>query len=220
MNPELYEKHYKFEWNHRAYLSSSSNIPIGVMSVIGGALTVIIQKFPYNSSVETTLFIFCVSLSIASLLAAVIYLFLATIGYQYERIATPKKLENYYNELLQWWEENGGGEKEAQEDHANFVLSKLAEATEINALNNKKKSLYLYKTNFLLAVSFVFLAISSVPYLVKTAHNEQTVYRVELVNPQTFDVEDKRDDTQKTTTTNESEAKTGAPKTKTGGTSK
>ena len=182
MNPDLYEKHYEFEWNHRAYLSSAQNIPIAVMSIVGGALAVLIQKFPYSSGWETNIFIIFISLAILFLVLSIVHLFKAIIGYQYERIATPLKLEQYYYELLEWWKKyGGGGEKEAREDHQKFILKKIAEATETNAKNNKTKSLFLYKTNVLLAVTFIFLSLASVPYLVKTVNKSDNVYKVELI---------------------------------------
>ncbi|MCI5141623.1 MAG: hypothetical protein D3909_07820 [Candidatus Electrothrix sp. ATG1] len=182
MNPDLYEKHYEFEWNHRAYLSSAQNIPIAVMSIVGGVLAVLIQKFPYSSGWETKLFIFLVSLAVLFLILSIIHLFKAIIGYQYERIATPLKLEQHYNELLEWWlEHGGGGEKEAREDHEKFILKRIAEATETNAKNNKTKSLFLYKTNVLLAVTFVSLSLASVPYLIKTVNKSDKTYKVELI---------------------------------------
>ncbi len=184
MNSDLYEKHYEFEWNHRAYLSSAQNIPIAVMSIVGGALAVLIQKFPYSTGWETKLFIVFIFLAVLFLIFSIIQLFKAIVGYQYERIATPLKLEKYYDELLEWWVKHGdGGEKEAGEDHQKYVLKKIAEATEANANNNKTKSLFLYKTNILLAVTFVFLALSSVPYLVKTVNKSDKVYQIKLIEP-------------------------------------
>ena len=184
MKPELYEKHYEFEWNHRTYLSSAQNVPIGVMSLLGGALTILIQKFPYGNNLETIIYVALISISILLFAIAIYFLFRAIIGYEYKRVATPLKLKEHYEKLLEWWQKHGdGGEAEAQKDLEEFVYQKMAEATEVNAKNNRDKSHFLYKTNKFLAISFLFLALSAIPYLFETINKDESTYKVDIVKP-------------------------------------
>ena len=72
MKQNIYKDHYQFEWDHRAHLTSFLNIPIAVTTVMGGAVTVMAQKFPYEQSeILTIAFLVCLTLAIICLLLVI-----------------------------------------------------------------------------------------------------------------------------------------------------
>jgi hypothetical protein len=182
MDPKIYKDHYEFEWNHRSYLTSALNIPIAVATVLGSAEVVLLQKFPFYQDITTYIFVFLWVCSICFLISALIFLFKAIHGYTYQRIPTPSMLKSHYEELKAWWERNGGTEKDAEKDHDDFFYKRMEEAIEKNATNNKNKSAYIAKSNRSLILALIFLAVSSVPYSIKTINKPQKIIKVELVN--------------------------------------
>lgn len=183
MRSEIYKDHYEFEWSHRSHLTAALNIPIAVATVLGGGITVVVQKFPYEDEAVTYVFVLLVSMAVLSLVLAIAFLFFSFLGYQYQRIPTPLKIKEHHNQLIDWWKKNGGGEKEARKDLDEFIDLRMGEAVEVNSANNRKKSAFLYKTNLSLAVTFILLGFSVIPYAVKTIGHDGTVYRVEIVSP-------------------------------------
>lgn len=181
MKSDIYKDHYQFEWDHRSHITSALNVPIAVATVIGGAITVMAQKFPYSNEVITWFFVPLPSLGAISIIVSAVFLFKAFHGYQYQRIPTPQTLRNYYDKLVEWHNQYGNGKADADKEFDDYFHKRMAEATEINARNNKAKSAYLYRTNTSLAVSLLFVAIASVPFLIKTVAAGEKIQLVKIV---------------------------------------
>ncbi len=182
MNHEIYKDHYQFEWDHRSHITSALNIPIAVSTVLGGAVTVMAKIYPYDQSGITYVFVGALLLAVICIALSVYFLFKALHGYQYQRVPTPLKLKSYYDDLLSWHTKYGNGKVSADEKFGEYFNQRMAEATEINAQNNKNKSAFLYRCNASLAVGIVLIAISSVPYLVSTINEKDKTYSVKIVS--------------------------------------
>ena len=182
MDSKLYKDQYEFEWNHRSQLTSMLNIPIVVTTVMGGALVALFQKFQFAKDLPTYFFIIFASVSLVGLATAIVFLFKAVLGYRYQRIPTPMKIKAHYDDLLEWWKRNNGSEENAKIDLNDFMNVRLAEAVEKNSENNKNKSANIYKSNVALIIAFVFIALCSIPYLIKTTNNSSNTIKVEIVN--------------------------------------
>lgn len=186
MKIDIYKDHYQFEWDHRSHLTSALNIPIAVTTVIGGALTIMIQSFLYHNDLATYFFIGLNVLTIISIVLAVFFVFKSLHGYKYQRIPTPKKLKKHYDDLVKWHVTYGDGMADAKKEFKQSFHEGMAEAVEINAHNNKSKSAYIYRANVALATSLLFLAFSSVPFLVKTVGENEKIHLVRIIEmPQT-----------------------------------
>jgi hypothetical protein len=181
MNRDIYKEHYQFEWDHRTHLTSSLNIPIAVATVIGSALAVMVQSFSYQADLTTNLFIVLIVLSATSIVVAIFFLFRALHGYEYQRIPTPSVLKNYYDGLVQWHESNGSDSLTAKKEFNKYLHQRYAEAVEKNSINNKRKSGYLYRTNLTLAISLLFVGLSSAPFLVRTVTAGDKVYSIRVL---------------------------------------
>lgn len=182
MKHEIYKDHYQFEWDHRSHLTSALNIPIAASTVLGGAVTVMAKSYPYENAITTYLFIGALFLAVACIGLAIVFLFKAFHGYQYKRIPTPLALKSYYDELLTWHNQYGNGKETADPRFEEYFNQRVAEATEVNALNNKNKSAYLYRCNTALAVAILFMAVSSVPYLIATINEKDKTYSVNVLS--------------------------------------
>lgn len=180
MKTDLYKEHYQFEWDHRSHLTSAINIPIAVATVLGGAITVMAQKYPYSSLIESYAFIATISIATLCIAIAIFFLFYSFHGYEYKRIPTPLKLQSHYNELLEWHNKYSNGKKSADSKFEEYFNLRMGEATEINAHNNKNKSAYLYRCHTSLAIAVVFIAISSIPFLLATIKDKDKNYSPQI----------------------------------------
>lgn len=190
MKPELFHEHYKFEWEHRSYLSSSMNVPIAVATILGSAITVMVQKYPYEMSLASGLFVFFIILVVIGVLIGAYFLSRAFIGYKYQRVPTPLKLSEHYEKLLVWSEKKQDGKLIADAAFEKHFLERLGQATEINADNNKAKSGYLYRCNVSLALALVFLALAAVPYIITMTVKQDEIYSVRIISELSTSSED------------------------------
>ena len=181
MKHEIYKDHYQFEWDHRSHLTSAMNIPIAVATVLGGAVTVMAQKYPYNELMASYAFIATLSIAALCIAISILFLFSAFHGYQYQRVPTPLSLKAYYDELLAWHDKYSNGKESADVKFDEYFNLRVAEATEINAHNNKNKSAYLYRCNTSLAIAVAFIALSSIPFLLATINGNEKTYSVRIV---------------------------------------
>jgi len=173
-----------FEVNRRHLLASSLAIPVGVLTVLVGALLVIVQglRVPLGTLeiVQLLLIIIC-----AFLIGRTIYfLYKFYHNYEYGYIATPKELKDYLNSLSEYHEQIGGSQQDADKEFEEYVNSEYAKHIHRNTENNDRKSIYLYKVDGHLILSVVFLMLAGLPYVVKLVINGDSVQKIEIVNYQ------------------------------------
>jgi hypothetical protein len=185
MDTQIYKEHYQFEWEHRSYLVAALNIPIGVITILGGGTVAMVQSYAYSSNLWSFAFIGFIGFAIISMGVASLFLFRAFSGYSYQRIPTPLKLDAHYKALLKWHSEVGHRSDEAEKDFDDEYHMRLAEAAEVNAGNNKRRSAFLYNCNTSLAISLCFIVLAAVPFMYQRISNRHQIspYRVEIVSP-------------------------------------
>lgn len=174
---------YNFEWEHRSHLTSALNIPIAGITIVGAAFAAMVQSFPYKDFQNLKyVFIGFSILSFVSLALVVIFLFRAFLGYTYKRIATPKKFDNYYKRLLEWHKRQNNMQQSADELFEIYFNQRVAEASEVNAANNKRRSLNLNRSNLTIAISLIFLAITSTAYLSAKITAPEPIHNIKIIN--------------------------------------
>lgn len=183
MKSEIYKEFYDFEWDHRSHLTSAVNIPIAGATVVGGGIAVMIQGFSYSNNHSTKIFIICAVLAILCFIGVLYFIFKAFHGYTYERISTPLTFKKYYDELLEWHNRYGDGKSSADVRFEYHFNNRLAEAAEVNALNNKNRSAYLYRANAVLALCLLFAVFAAAPYLVTKIDKPEKTYSIKIIEP-------------------------------------
>jgi hypothetical protein len=192
LKQEIYKEHYQFEWDHRSHLAAAINLPIAGITVVGGAVAAMVLGFSFSKGTLTSCFVVLAALTAVSLLASVVFLFRSILGYQYQRIATPRKLKEHYDSLSSWHATYGKGlENVEAEFEANFN-ERLAEAAEVNAANNIRKSAFLHWANLSVAIALSLATVTCVLYLVDTLNRTAPAYSVKIVEPVTLDFEENR----------------------------
>ncbi len=194
MRAEYFKDHYEFEWQHRAYLSNAVNLPLAVGTLLGSAAAVMGQKFPYQNDYWTFAFLGLIVSSVLCMAYAAFCLWRSFVGYKYKRTPTPLVLKSYYDELLQWHQSHKNGEVSADQRFEDYFNERLAQAAEVNADNNKKKSGYLYQCNATLGIAAFLLALSVAPYLVQSNRQGETTYTVRIVKDERMEESSVPDD--------------------------
>lgn len=186
MNRKIYQDQYDFELNQKNHLASSANVPIMVMTIVGGALSSMVLDFPYAMEDETfnvlSFTFFALSIGCAiSLLVSTFLLFRAFIGYEHMKLPPPSDLSRYYEKLLQWHSKNGGGASDAKRDFDDYFCQRLIEAAQRNGENNKNRGNFLHTATIMIAAATLFLAISGALYVSAKRQNDAIPYKVQII---------------------------------------
>jgi hypothetical protein len=185
MERDIFQKQYDFEMTQKDTLSSTVNIPIVSITLIGGALSSMLLSFPYSKGYVTYLFIVAIVLCIAFSSYALTLVFKSLIGYWHHKIPPSSTLSSYYKELMSWHLQQGIGEEEAtklaDKEFSEYFNRKLSDASDKNSENNMKRSAYIHDATLNVATSFVCLALSAPFYIYAKTIDSDQLYKVEIV---------------------------------------
>lgn len=152
-----YKELYLFELQRRSDLTNSLSIPIGIVSIIAGAVFYIIRQISYPfSGLELPEVIF-VSVSTAFLLVSIYLLFRSYFNYAYGYIPTAQQLEDWRISLTEYYKRNScaNPKSQADTDLTEFLSSKFAKHAHRNTINNDRKSTYLHNANLFIILSLI-----------------------------------------------------------------
>ncbi|MDR5873299.1 hypothetical protein [Vreelandella gomseomensis] len=182
MNREIFQKQYDFELEQRNGIASATNTPIVALTILGGALTSIINGFNYNYNLVTYYFIGCIVLSAVSMLVCIYKVVRTFLGYSYQKVPAAKELKHYLNQLKDWHNSNGSDEASAYKDFDEYFDERLSEAADFNSQNNIARGNYLHDATAAVVIAFIFLFAASPSYVYQKVSHKETVYQVHLTN--------------------------------------
>ena len=179
---QFYKEHYFHEANRRHQLTNALAIPVGVLTIIGGALIIVAK---YLDTPLTCIEIFTlVFLTIASilLLTTIYFLIRSYFNYSYGYIATSQELKDYRDKLIEFYKAESNPEEKAEKDIEEYINSQYAEHTHLNAQSNDLKSYYIHKANGFLIATLLAAFVSSIPYVVDTVIKPTEPQKIEIIN--------------------------------------
>lgn len=183
---EIFSQHYFHELERKDNLNNALTIPIGIVSIIFGALLIIVKEIENPYSIFEYVQIGCLGLTLFAVLFATGFICRTLMGYQYWMIPTMEVIQKYKIELKEYYEKLGKPPNEASllanTDTVNYTSNLYIEYANINSVTNDKKSFVLFKTNFAILLAVFFLSISSAPYLIKIIKNPNSPQKVEITN--------------------------------------
>lgn len=179
---QFYKEHYFHEANRRHQLTNALAIPIGVLTVIAGALIVVAKHIDMPlSRIEGFILMFLVIASIL-LLVTVCFLTRSYFNYSYGYIATSQELKEYLEKLREVYGADSNSENKANAELEEYINSQYAEHTHRNVQNNDQKSYYVHKANGFLIATLIVAFVSGVPYVIDTIIKPTEAQKIEIVN--------------------------------------
>lgn len=181
MTPDIYREQYQFEWEHRNYLMSSTNLSIAVIAIIGGGLVTVGRVYDFSGSTGSYVVGGLLSLSLTSLVFATFFVFRAMRGYLYQRVPLPSNLERWRTELTEWHSEFGLT-SDVEAEFFDGYITKMCEAIEANAANNMNKSAQLHRANQATGLAAILLIIPAILFVVQDHTLESGPQKVEIIS--------------------------------------
>jgi hypothetical protein len=184
------KEHYFFEVNRRHQLTSALTIPIGVLTVLGGALLVIAKNLEAPLGILEVIQFLLIVVSAISMGVTIFFLIKSYFNYSYGYIATPKELKEHFEALVAYYSDINGSRQDAEKELEEYINSEYAEHTHRNTQNNDTKSSYLHKANGFLITSLVFVILAGLPYVAISIMNGSKVQKIEIINTQQTQIGD------------------------------
>ncbi len=188
---EIYKEHYFFEINRKHQITGQLGIPIGVLTILGGAIAFFVKSVQYNFDIKCLILAGTILISIFFLVRTIYCLIRSYYGYLYRYVPTPQEIEEYRKELSAYYESEATPEGDVNKEIEDYLLERYAICTHANTINNDSKSAYLHKANKYLIFTLIFVIISSIPYLAIKFTQPEHIQKIEIVNipPKTVEKE-------------------------------
>lgn len=180
------QERYDYEASRRAELTGAIAIPIGVISVLGGALVAILNGLrpPIVGSDWVLLLAAAASLAVSAV--SVFFLARSYFGFTYRYVATPKEVRDHHAAVASVYVAANVAPSLARQYADDKILEYLeeryAEAAHHNTLNNDRKSYFLHLANGAMLCALLPAAVAGCAFLYGAYRSLPGITRVEVVN--------------------------------------
>jgi len=194
MQNSFFKECYDAERQQQQSLLSFVGVPIGAISLVGGAAITMFQSFPFDSDALTYIFLGFTVPALCALAYSICALIRMLVGYKGAWIGSAKEFAKYYQELKDWSDRGERPEGFADKRFEQKLNEKYAEAATHNRDNNKRRSGFLANAMISLVVSVVLVALAAIPYTFAKQQVPDKLYQVELVGKNSDEMEDKMEE--------------------------
>jgi hypothetical protein len=179
---ELYKEHYFFEINRKHELTKELNIPIGVLTILGGAIIYFFNEIPRIVGLARFVLVIFLIASLVFFLLTIYFLIRSYYGYTYRYLPTSEELRDYRERLEQYYQTESHNLAGIDAEMESYIRAAYARCAHKNTINNDSKSGYLYKANGFLILTLICGLLCTVPYLWAKTNQPERVEKVNVVN--------------------------------------
>lgn len=187
MHLELFRKQYDFELDQRNGLTSATNIPLVAITVVASATSVILVDYRYGFDALTYTFCALAATALGAVAFSVYSLFRSFWNYEYQKLPRSIDLLKYIGELHEWHVNNGNTPTEARTladaDFAEYLLQRVADATDWNGQNNIVRGNRLHQATAAIALGVAFLLPTALMYAYNKVTADEKTHQVRIVAP-------------------------------------
>jgi hypothetical protein len=176
MTPEINRDLYRIEMEQRWHLVEAATVPILAITVLASGLLAMLLGFPYSPGALSALFLAFAGTAALGVAIAIWSVFRAFLGYHYERPASPRSWQQYFDRLLAYHAGATGQLTLATAALERAFHTRLADATYINRKNNKRRGNSIFLANLCCAGVLAALAASALCYVLATVVHSPELY--------------------------------------------
>lgn len=156
---------YDFELDRKEKLTAALTLPVGVLSVLGGALIAMVRTFTYTDPRLTWFFIAGLVASALTFVTCLVLLGVAYIAQTYVYLPLLRQLTNSRDEFLEYAKVMAGGAGEVMEDFEGDVVRRIIDAADANTISNDRRSRFMHWSRISLFAVLTSVAFSGVFYM-------------------------------------------------------
>lgn len=183
---EFYKDHYERELTRKTELTAALSIPVGIVSVLVGALVVMAKELHLPLSSLEVLQGTAIGLAALASLVSTYFLVRSLYNFAYGYVATPLEIQQYQTRLTAFHEGQGmllpDAKALADEETLEYVDGEYAKYAERNAKNNDIKSTFLHQANGAMIVAVLCAAVAGGAHVFTSLTSPAAISKIELVN--------------------------------------
>ena len=187
---EFCQERYDYEATRRSELTGAVALPVGVLSVLGGALVAVLKGLRPPLDASDWVLAIASGISLLAGLLSAHYLARSYFGYTYRYVATPKQVRDHHAAVKATYiaaaVDAVSSTQYANKKVLEYIQERYAEAAHHNTLNNDRKSYFLHMANGAMIVALIPAVAAGGAYLYSTFHSLPSATRVEIVNASAF----------------------------------
>lgn len=195
---EFCQERYDHEASRRSELTGAVALPLGVLSVLGGALVAVLKELQPPLGAQEWVLAIASGASLLAGLVSAYFLARSYFGYTYRYVATPKQVRDHHANVKATYVaaklDAAAATYYADTKVLEYIQERYAEAAHHNTLNNDRKSYFLHMANGAMIVALVPAVAAGGAYLYSTFHSQPSATRVEIVNASAFQPKETRYD--------------------------
>lgn len=182
---EFYKSSYDFEAKRRTEHASALSLPVGVLTIMIGALVVMAKEMhlPLNVMEQIQLVMIVVSICAGGRVAY--FLLRSMFNFEYAYAPTPVEIRDYSHKLKNFHRASGKSEDEAINlaiaESLDYVDGEYAKNADRNGKNNDVKSAFLHKAMEALIVAIVLVSFAGFVHVVDVVDSPRRIQKIELV---------------------------------------
>lgn len=164
---DFYEKLYFHELDVKEKLDSKLKMPLTIFAVVFTmAIFLLNQIFVEKSFIASAIFWLSYTTGWFSLGFSIVYFVKSWYGYNYKMLPIASRIEEYYLELKNFYEEMNKKESKQWHEEAfdEYLLTMFKSYSSHNTVNNDRKNFFLYRSITSLIIAFSLIAASYLPY--------------------------------------------------------
>lgn len=162
----FYKSLYDRELQRRIHLDAAVNLPITILTIIGGSTVFLIENSVRDNITDILLLI-----NLSCILMSVIFLALAYNnlfrGYSYENLPLSSELRTYQLQLEAY---NKKAVEQKRIDVEKDIIDKINHVSDNYIQLNDKRSLYLYRSKTAILLSVCTIILLLIYYFLKQQH--------------------------------------------------
>ena len=173
----FYKELYLFEMDRKDKFNGRLPVPIGIASVLATGILYYLHNFPDQWSPAAYVLAALLTLGALTWLGAVWFLGRALIGHEYGFMPSALAIEDYWQALCQYYEQNPEVEPGLEADFRQFLIAKYTVYADAANRNNRSKAAFLHRAHIGLIAALVLLALAIVPLLLGHPDTEPESFR-------------------------------------------
>jgi hypothetical protein len=182
---DFYKSHYDLELVRKTDLTAALSIPVGVLSLLVGALVILAKELHFPLSSAETVQAVSLALSAAASVASGYFLFRSLYDFAYGYVATPLEVRVYQVKLAAFHEAGlaePDAKRLAEEETLDYIDSEYAKYADRNSRNNDIKSTYLHRANGAMVTAVFCAVVGAGAYIWNSIGSPAPIPKVEVIN--------------------------------------
>jgi len=163
---DFLKNRYDYELQRKEQLTAALTLPVGVLTVLGGAVVAMARTFSYSSvplawGFDSLLLMVCVAF-----LTCLVQLVRAYHRQTYVYLPLLRELDSSREEFLEFARHVDGGETDVIQAFEGQLRRRLIDAADRNTQTNDERSGFLHRARLALFGVLVLTAFAGIPYVI------------------------------------------------------